>query len=132
MNKKDEFIKALKFALLGLTTTAVESLAYTVLLFFSASQMPAQAISYALGAVNSYAVNRKFTFKTNEKFLSTELLKFFVVNLISLLFGLLAMFILTRFLKIEGTVLKDAAAKIIAMFMTTISNYLGNRLWVFK
>ncbi len=130
--KIDELIIMVKFASIGLVTATIESASYYV--FFgrlSMSHPLSQALSYTLGSIIFYAINRRFTFKSTEKFLSKELLKYAVVSFSSLLFGIVLMMVLAGPLGLSGTPIREILAKITTMFLTTISNYLGQRLWAF-
>jgi len=130
-DRKEETRKIVRFALLGVTVTVLELIVFYLFNLFL-SNVPAQGASYAVGAVYSYLLHRRFTFKTKSKIISAEFVRFLIVNGISLILGMAAMFVLTDVMHIMGTPLKDLASKAIAMFSTTICNYIGNRLWVFK
>ncbi|MEG1774425.1 MAG: GtrA family protein, partial [Oscillospiraceae bacterium] len=48
----------------------------------------AQTLGYSVGILNSYVINRSWTFKTRAKFFGTQLVKFIAVNLGLLLVSL--------------------------------------------
>ncbi len=129
---KDELIIMVKFAAVGFVTATIESASYYVFFaMLSMSRPVAQALSYTLGSIVFYAINRKFAFHSTEKFLSKEFLKYAVVSFSSLLFGIGLMMVLSGPMGLSGTPIKETLAKGTVMFLTTITNYLGQRLWAF-
>lgn len=50
-----------------------------------------KVLSYTTGAIVSYSLNRKITFRSCESFISKTLLKFLIVNIVSIGLSLLAM-----------------------------------------
>jgi putative flippase GtrA len=103
--------------------------------------VPSNIVSYSCGVVNSYILNRFWTFKIKLKFftvytlksgrkihfLSVPFLKFIFVNLISLGVNTLAMYILVDLYSLNPTL-----SKIAATFFSFIVNFAGSKLLVFK
>ena len=85
----NEIKKLLKFGITGVMNTAVDFVVYTVLVSVcSMGLYVSQVISYCCGMLNSYAVNRKWTFDTKNGFFSLELVKFVALNLAMMLLGM--------------------------------------------
>ncbi len=83
-------------------------------------------ISYSCGVVNSFLLNRYWTFKIKRKFLSAHFVKFIFVNLISLGVNTLAMYILA-----DLYLFPNIWAKLIATAFSFTVNFAGNKLLVF-
>ena len=86
-----------------------------------------KVLSYTTGAIVSSSLNRKITFRSCESFISNTLLKFLLVNIVSIGLSLLAM----------SAVVDYAGWNVWLGYFFSIlfsfsNNYLGNRFWVFK
>lgn len=86
----------------------------------------AQVFSYALGMLNSWLINSSWTFN-DQSFKATKLLKFIVVNLLSLVVNILILNLCRSMFEMDAFV-----AKLIATPFGLIVNFIGNRLFVFK
>lgn len=58
--------------------------------------IPSQVISYSAGILNSYCINRRWTFQTRNRFFGREMLWFIGVNLCVLGVSVLSMWVLPR------------------------------------
>lgn len=116
-----------RFTIVGVLNTAID---YTIFLWLSwvgVSIVPAQALSYSAGTLNSYLLNRNWTFR--ERNLSgtwRAFVSFIVLNLITLscTTGLLS-------LLNQLTDWTLPICKLLATLAGLIINYTGSRLWVF-
>ncbi|SDT17263.1 Putative flippase GtrA (transmembrane translocase of bactoprenol-linked glucose) [Paenibacillaceae bacterium GAS479] len=118
----------IKYSLTGVMNTAVDYAIFALLnAVFGMHYLLAQTFSYALATVNSYVVNRKWTFRRTGRAKRDELLKFLAVN--ALMFGLstaiLALF--HGFLDWNTLISKG-----IAIFVATGAGFSLNKLWVFR
>lgn len=95
---------------------------------------PANVISYTCGVINSFLLNRYWTFKIKHKFASIHFVKFVFVNLVSLGVNTLAVWVLVEMygftLGIFG--IENFYAKLIATAFSFTVNFAGNKLLVFK
>jgi len=95
---------------------------------------PANVISYTCGVINSFLLNRYWTFKIKHKFVSTHFVKFVFVNLVSLGVNTLAVWVLVEMygftLGIFG--IENFYAKLIATVFSFTVNFAGNKLLVFR
>lgn len=135
---KSNLVQFIKFGLVGVMNTAVDFLVFTLLMLAGVHYLAAQVASYAAGTVNSYVVNKLWTFKgaglSPEKGGSTggrkdsgEFLRFMAVNIGTLLLSLLFLYILK-----SGLGLNALLAKLLVTGVTVIVNYIGSKLWVFR
>lgn len=116
----------LRFSLIGVLNTAVDYAIFSAVSLFSQNIYLAQTCGYAAGVFNSYTLNRKWTFDTQKKFFSPELVRFIMVNLISYAASLGALWLLAD---VWG--LNKYFAKILLVGVTLVINYVLNRIWVF-
>lgn len=131
--RRAEVWKLIKFLMVGVGNTAIDWCVYFILTaLFSVAAWVAQPIGYIVGAVNSYAFNRKLTFKTKEKFFSRELIKFSLVTALTAGTSSLLMGLVTDTWHISGTPLLDIAAKVGVTGFTMLFNFVLSRLWVFR
>lgn len=124
-----ELVQFIKFGLVGGMNTAVDFVVYTLLMLSGVHYLAAQVISYTVGTVNSYVVNKLWTFKGagsksgNRK----EFIRFVAVNLGSLLLSLVLLYALK-----SGLGMPALLAKLLVTGVTVIVNYAGSKLWVFR
>ena len=121
----DELWRFIKFGITGVMNTFVDFAVFWVLSYLGANQYFAQTISYSCGMLNSYIVNRSWTFRSENKFFSKQMLRFAVVNLSLLLLSLGVLLVCGRlgYAKL--------IAKLCATAVTMVVGFVVNRLWVF-
>ena len=86
-----------------------------------------QVISYCCGMLNSYIVNRKWTFDTKNGFFSLELVKFVVLNLAMMLLGMGIIY-----LCVERLGLHKLLGKLISTVLVMVINFAVSNFWVFR
>jgi len=120
--------QVLSFSLVGVMNTLVD-MAVFALLHGAASVDPAlsQGISYSCGVLNSYIMNRVFTFRVKKKAGVSEAARFAAVNLVSLGLSVGALYLIENY-----TAINVFAAKAGITLLTMVVNYLGFKLFVFK
>ncbi|WP_256759815.1 GtrA family protein [Cohnella sp. WQ 127256] len=116
-----------KYTLVGGLNTGVDFAIFCLLVYgLSMGSIGAQLISYLAGVVNSYLLNRYWTFQVKSKRSMTELIRFILVNVLSFAAATLVL------LSLEQWGVETAFAKIVSIFCSLVVNYAGYRLWVFK
>ena len=141
----------IKFMAVGVVNFIVDFGILTLLTRVLGWPIPiANTISYSCGLINSFILNRFWTFKIKLKFfsvyalkpgrvfkkglkikfLSAPFIKFIFVNLISLGVNTLTMYILVDLYGL--TTLNNLVAKVIATFFSFVVNFAGSKLLVFK
>lgn len=63
----NKWIPLIKFALVGVVNTLIDFAVYALLTTIGVNYILAQWISYSAGILNSYVMNRKWTFEKKEK-----------------------------------------------------------------
>lgn len=102
------------------TTTTWRILLYTV-------------IAYGVGAVNSFLLNKYWTFGNRQRPTWRELARFATTNLFGLLWNLALLWLasLVSHPFITNTVVWTNASKVVAIGSAAFISFLGMRLWVF-
>lgn len=111
---------------MGAGNTAVDFTVFFILNLAGVLYLPAQALSYTAGVVNSYFLNRIWTFRVARKISFSEAASFFMVNCLSLLAASGFLYILY-----DVNHLNLWFSKCIATGAGVLVNYTGSRLWVF-
>jgi putative flippase GtrA len=125
-----------RFLLVGVVNTIVGlSSMYLFLHGFSFSYWVSTFLGNVIGACVSYILNRSFTFKSNAA-VGTSMLRFAIVILICYFISYylgekIALFLFSR-ISFLGTKYAQDAAVLFGTGIYTITNYLGQRLFVFK
>ncbi len=123
-----ELWRFVKFGITGVMNTLVDFGVYTLLVeLFSVNMYVAQIISYCCGMLNSYLVNRKWTFKTQSKVVSGELWRFILLNLSMMLLGMGVIWLGTQWLHCSPVL-----AKLLSSGVTLVVNFLVSNFWVFR
>jgi putative flippase GtrA len=116
----------LKFCAVGLLNTGIDFLVFTILTFFNMQYLEAQCISYGCGVVNSYIINRIWTFQRREKANRLEFFKFITVNILTLVITSCLLSFLYQHIGWPMLL-----SKLCATAVGVIVNFIGTRIWVF-
>ena len=151
LQSRRELIAFLKFACIGVMNTAVDWVVYFLCLYalgfgkFAAGVYPAHILGFLFGVANSYIFNRRFTFRSYQRFFGPQMLQFLLVSLAGLCMSTAVMYVLEHWcglgamaiaFEAEGRVWAKVAVQAVlkgaASLFGIIVNYLGNRLWTFR
>lgn len=128
----ENVLQLFKFAAVGCVNTLIDWSIYFVIFTIFPSETAvfyaaAKGFSYFCGIMNSFFLNRLWTFRDspheNE---GGRFVKFLVVNLVGLGFNSVSIFI---FLNLE---FKQTMALFFATLITFSFNFILNKLWVFR
>jgi len=126
--KKKIDLQIIRFGLVGLLNTAVDFGVFTLLTAaVGMGYAISHVISYSCGVINSYFINRFWTFKQKGKGHPLEFVKFVLVNLVSLGLSSLVLMLLE-----ERAGFSVYLAKLGAIFCSMAVNFAGSKLFVFK
>jgi putative flippase GtrA len=116
-----------KYALVGGMNTGVD-FAIFCLLVYSAGMVTiwAQLLSYGAGLINSYLLNRRWTFQVKREHKAGEIIRFLGVNLLSFAAAT------AMLLGLEQWGIGSVAAKAVSIAVSLAVNYAGYRIWVFR
>lgn len=136
---KKSILQFIQFNLVGILNTAVDFSVFSLLILVGMNRFVAQPLSYSCGITNSYFWNKYWTFQAKSQIKVKEVLKFILVNLVSLGVSIVLFYLFDnifseipllqhRLIFIEMNVL---LTKILATFGAMVVNFFGNKFWVF-
>jgi len=126
-NKK--FKPIIRFGCVGGLNTLVDFGVFILInSLFGVNYVVSQILSYSSGTINSYFLNKFWTFEgaLTSKKTTKEIVQFVVVNSASLGVSLMSLSIL-----LNDSSMNSFFAKIISMVLAQVVNFLGYRFWVF-
>lgn len=117
----------MKFGIVGLSNTLLSFAVYTLLLkVFGVWYLAASAISFAVGAVNGFLLNRRWTFREHVGDALTPV-RWFVVQGCGLLVNLALVYLFVQHVGLDK-LLGQACAIAIVVVLT----FFANRTWTFR
>lgn len=117
------------YIVFGVLTTLVDFGVYTLFLKCvpSLNENFANIIGIFASIVFAYFTNRKYVFKSKEKDMIKEFMKFFISRMSSTIFNIVSFWVLTTFTTINSYIVKIT----IAVFVVIV-NYVISKFLVFK
>ena len=132
------FWQIVRFGIVGTLNTTIDVLTLNILLWRFPTHdanllLLYNSVAYTLGALNSFSLNKHWTFKRRQAITGGELVRFAIVNIAGFLCNDSIIWITARILHplIASSLLWANASKLTALCGTMIVSYLGMRLWVF-
>lgn len=121
-----EFIK---FAIVGVVNTAINlSVLYVLTEFFGLWYILSSLLAFLVAVTNSFIMNTLWTFKSNIKHkTATKYTKFFIVSAITALFNIFFLYVFTEFFGLWYML-----SQLIAIALTLMMNFIGNKFWTYK
>lgn len=120
-----------KFGIVGATNTAWDFGVYYILtrgMFgFSLHFLTANIIAFTVSVINSYLLNRAWTFRSTDTRHHVLFTKFLIVNLITL-----GLYELLLYALIDRARLFDLIAKLISVGVVMVWNFAANKFWTFR
>ena len=121
--------QAIRYGLVGVVNTGIDIALFLLLVkLFGVAPVPANVVSFSCGAVNSFVLNRHWTFGGGQKSHSdwrAQAMAFAVVTLLGLGLSSLVVWLL-------HPVIGPTLAKLAATIVTFASTFIINKLLVFK
>jgi len=118
----------IKFSMIGVANTVIHFgvfyLFYALLGFY---HLMASGLGFCLAVINSYLMNKAWTFKTSGTSLRSEFMRFFIVSLLALLLNLLSMALM-----VEILMMNPLLAQLLTIIITLMVNFSGNKYWSFR
>ena len=120
-------LQFVKFGIVGVSNTLLTFAVYTLLLkVFGVWYLAASAIGFAVGAVNGFLLNRRWTFRGHVGDSRTPL-RWAAVQTCGL-----ALNEALLFLWVDGVGLDKILGQAFAIVVVTITTFLANRAWTFR
>jgi putative flippase GtrA len=123
---REERARAIRFAVVGGSSTLITLLTYAVLEGVGTPYALAATLGYAAGILNGYTWNRLWTFETGP-FHLPEFFRYVVVQGSGLVANLLGLVLL-----VEALHLDKLLAEILSVVPIVLVTYLFNRWWTFR
>jgi len=127
-----------RFGLVGCVNTTIDLLVLNALLWLWPTQnitrlLLANTLAYAFGALNSFALNRYWTFRRTGRPNAREGARFLLVTLVAIACNDLILWMMSNILHPVhlNVTLWTNSSKVVAIGGTILVSYLGMRLWVF-
>jgi len=115
-----------KFCIVGSINTGLNYLLFIILIEMSFGYIIAGISGFCFGATVSFYLNFSYTF--NKSNISVEYItKFSITQILCLLLHFLVLLI-----SVEKFILNAYLAQIVGLFITTITNFLIQKKWVFR
>ncbi len=117
-----------RFLLVGIANTGIHYVIFLLLFrLFDIHYLLASVIGYCCGLVNSFILNKLWTFEVSRSWSKMEVAKFIVVNFASLLANLSSLRLFVLYFSIA-----PEFAQIVAIVTSTVVNFLGSYYWTFR
>ena len=127
-----------RFALVGALNTTIDALALNLLIWLfdlraTAPILLANAVAYTLGAVNSFILNKRWTFGSRRPTAGDEVARFAATTLAGIALNDLLLWLIGAALlpALGPTALWATVSKLAAIAGSVSISYLGMRCWVF-
>jgi len=113
-----------RFLVVGASNTALSFVAYRLLLLVSTPYLVAAPVAFAVGVLNGYILNRRWTFAAQDTTRS---------RVLYVLFGALGAVTLTLLVLVfvRSAGLDRVLAYVVAIPPVTVATFVANRLWTF-
>jgi len=116
------------FSLVGLLNTLIDYLVFFLLYhWFHDYYLAVQVVAYSCGMLNSYLLNKYWTFQKKNVAGRAEVLKFITVNALALSVSSVSLYVVSHNFGLNMFICKT-----IATGMSLVVNYIGSKFWVFK
>ncbi|BCL77881.1 GtrA family protein [Ktedonobacteria bacterium brp13] len=127
-----------RFGMVGGLNTLIDLALFNVLLWLWPTHSTTllllyNSLAYALGGINSFVLNKYWTFNQRHAISRDEILRFVLTTLVGIACNDLILGIISNSMHslLGNPTLWANASKIIAIFGTMCISYVGMRLWVF-
>jgi len=123
--------QVLKFIIVGIINTSIDLMAYFFLTrgfsFFGNHKVTAKILSFSLGTISSFIMNRKWTFQIQQQITFKEFFGFYITVGAGLMLNALVMYVF-----VHVFVIHDIGAAIIATLVSFVWNFTLSKFWVFR
>jgi putative flippase GtrA len=127
-----------RFCMVGGLNTILDLLIFNSLLWLMPTKSTTtilvyNSIAYLFGGINSFLLNKYWTFRDRQKISITEVARFAVTTVLGVLCNDLLIWLISRYFHpiIADARLWANTSKILALCGSVLISYIGMRLWVF-
>ncbi|RLA72627.1 MAG: hypothetical protein DRG24_02375 [Epsilonproteobacteria bacterium] len=118
-----------KFLLLGLTTTAIDYIVYSIAIVLGVDYVIAIVLGYSLGLLANYLIGRRYIFTSGAKLKSSKHEFIAVVSIA--IFGALFNIVIVKILSYSLFTLDPLYSRIIAIGVVFFWNYFARKVFVY-
>ncbi len=116
------------FSAIGVLNTLIHYGVFFVLLNgLRIHYLVSSTTGYCCGLINSYLLNRRYTFNMSHRLNAPEFAKFVIVNIVALSVNLIMMKVL-----VDVWGIRPEVSQLLAILGSLAANFIGNKLWTFK
>ena len=117
-----------KFAIVGILNTGIHYSVFLVLLRIARMHyLLASVAGYCVGLINSYVLNRVWTFESHGNQKRREFARFVSVNIVALAVNTATLRWFVFYMKLAPEI-----GQVFAIVFSLTVNFLGNKLWTFR
>ncbi|MCM3601500.1 GtrA family protein [Robertmurraya korlensis] len=126
--RNQTLIEFIKFSFVGAINTVVDFGVFSLLLTNGCPILLSQILSYGCGMLNSFIMNRSWTFKENKRMENnSEPLKYVVANVATLILVSVLILLFINLLHLPVLI-----AKVICTAIGMGMNFISSKFWVFQ
>lgn len=131
--EKIDIREVISYLIIGFLTTIVSLVSYYLLTTYILNPdkpielQIANVLSWILSVTFAYFTNRKYVFRSNDKNVLKEGMKFYSARLLTLFMDMLIMFVFVSLMRIN-----DKIIKLVSQVVVVIANYVISKFMVFK
>ena len=118
--------KRIKFLIVGGLNTLVSFVLYSALVFVEIYPPVAMFLVYPIGIIQSYMLNKYFTFKSRGKSLK-ELARFVLITLCAMVINIGSLSLFVNILELDALL-----SGLLSLFFATVISYLGHNKFSFR
>jgi putative flippase GtrA len=116
----------LRFVAVGVSNTLLSTVVFAALFHLGVHYLLASSLAFALGALNSYVLNRRWTFRSRDR-RAPELARFACVQIVGLGVDLA---LLSGLVELTG--IPHVVAQVLAFPVASVVMFALSRQWAFK
>lgn len=131
--EKIDIREIVSYLIIGILTTVVSLVSYYLLTIYildpskAIELQIANVLSWILSVTFAYFTNRKYVFRSKDKNIVKESIKFYSARLLTLFMDMAIMFIFVSLLGIN-----DKIIKLVSQVVVVVANYIISKFMVFK
>jgi len=117
----------IKFCIVGAASSIINIATYILLTrFLGLYYIAADVLAYLISLINSYYLNRNFTFRNNHKKIGIQLAKYIIVYTVGMISSAGLLYVFVNELGIH-----DLFAKFLVIGVVMIWNFIGSKFLIF-
>ena len=122
----ESLIQFIKFAIVGLSNTAISLVVYYALLWLGSNYFIANTVAWIVSVFNAFYWNNKYVFKNGNSYIKA-LIRTYMSYGVSFLLGSTILVILIEYFGVS-----EKLAPILVLVITIPLNFIMNKYWTFR